>query len=184
MGQPKRGDNGDRSPAGISNEELARSLAGIRKLIERKSQEDNAQKRAFDQLYEELSQYKNNFVFEAEKPLLLDLLLFFDSLSWFQASLVEEEISPEVIADSFQYLVDEFLELLYRRDVVPVESKEFFDAHLHKAVQVVPTTDRARDQAVQQILKRGFTRGERVLRPEEVVIARVGAGKGTGRTRT
>ncbi len=179
MGQAKRGKDGGAS--GISNEQLAQSLIAIRKLIERKTKEEGVQKRAFDQLYEELSQYKNNFVFEAEKPLLLDLLLFFDSLSWFQASLVEQDISPEVIADSFQYLVDEFLELLYRRDVVPVESKDFFDGHLHKAVQVVPTQDRAKDQAVEQVLKRGFKRGDRMLRPEEVVIARAEDTRGKGR---
>ena len=179
MGQAKRGT--EPSSTAVSNEELARSLAGLRKLIEHRSKGDNVQKRAFDQLYEELSQYKQNFVFEAEKPLLLDLLLFFDSLSWFQTSLVEQDVSTEVIADSFQYLLDEFLELLYRRDVVPVENKDFFDRHIHKAVQVVNTSDSEKDQSVKQVLKRGFVRGERVLRPEEVVIARTDTSQGKGR---
>ena len=154
----------------VTREELASALVGIRKLLEKRKKEDSVQKRAF----EELAQYKENFVFEAEKPLLLDLLLFYDSLSWFQASLVQQEASQEVIADSFQYLVDEFLELLYRRDIVPVEKKEAFDRHLHRAVQVVPTEDTNRDQAIEQVLKRGFMRADRVLRPEEVVVARVG----------
>ena len=159
----------------VTREELAKALVGIRKLLEKRKKEENIQKKAFDQLYEELAQYKENFVFEAEKPLLLDLLLFYDSLSWFQTSLVQDQASQEVIADSFQYLLDEFLELLYRRDIVPVEQKDHFDRHLHRAVQVVPTEEPARDQAVEQVLKRGFMRADRVLRPEEVVIARTGA---------
>ncbi|MFH1465980.1 MAG: nucleotide exchange factor GrpE [Pseudomonadota bacterium] len=154
-------------------EEVVRALAGIRALLERDHAAEKVQKKAFDQLYEELTQYKEDFVFKAEKPLLLDLLLFFDSLSWFQTSLVKQEISPEVIAESFQYLLDEFLELLYRRDVTPMESKAQFDGHQHRAIQVVETADPARDQCVEQVLKRGFMRGKRVLRPEEVVIARL-----------
>jgi molecular chaperone GrpE (heat shock protein) len=156
----------------VTREELASALVSIRKLLERRKQEESVQKKAFDQLYEELAQYKENFVFQAEKPLLLDLLLFYDSLSWFQKSLVQDEASQEVIADSFQYLLDEFLELLYRRDIVPVERKDFFDGHLQRAVQVVVTDDPERDEAVEQVLKRGFMRADRVLRPEEVVIAR------------
>ncbi len=169
------GDKSNDRDNAVTREELASALVSIRKLLERRKKEESVQKKAFDQLYEELAQYKENFVFQAEKPLLLDLLLFYDSLSWFQASLVQQEASQEVIADSFQYLVDEFLELLYRRDIVPVEHKEFFDRHLHRAVQVVTTEDPERDQAVQQVLKRGFMRADRVLRPEEVVIARTGA---------
>jgi len=168
--------NGDKSrdqSNAVTREELASALVSIRKLLERRKKEESVQKKAFDQLYEELAQYKENFVFEAEKPLLLDLLLFYDSLSWFQTSLVQEEASQDVIADSFQYLVDEFLELLYRRDIVPVESKATFDRHLHRAVQVVPTEDPEKDQAVEQVLKRGFSRADRVLRPEEVIIARL-----------
>ena len=74
---------------------------------------DKVREKAFDQLYEELRQYKDDFLFQAEKPLLLDLLLFYDSLNWFQESLVKQDMSPDVLADSFQYLIDEFLEVLY-----------------------------------------------------------------------
>jgi molecular chaperone GrpE (heat shock protein) len=170
--------DGDKRPDrdnAVTREELASALVGIRKLLEKRKKEDSVQKKAFDQLYEELAQYKENFLFEAEKPLLLDLLLFYDSLSWFQTSLVQQETSQEVIADSFQYLVDEFLELLYRRDIVPVEKKDDFDRQVHRAVQVVATEDPTKDQSIQQVLKRGFMRADRVLRPEEVVVARIGA---------
>jgi molecular chaperone GrpE (heat shock protein) len=167
------GENSTERNKHVTREELASALVSIRKLLEKRKKEDSVQKKAFDQLYEELAQYKENFVFEAEKPLLLDLLLFYDSLSWFQKSLTDQETSQEVIADSFQYLVDEFLELLYRRDIIPVESKDAFDGHLHRAVQVVETEDPSKDQTVEQVLKRGFMRADRVLRPEEVVIARV-----------
>jgi molecular chaperone GrpE len=148
-------------------------LDALRTLVtERLGTEDPVRAKAFDQLYDELKAYKQDWQFQAEKPLLLDLLLFYDSLHWFLDSLVKQEMSRDVVADSAQLLVDEFLELLYRRDVTPAETSPTFDRTLHKAVQVVDTDDPAKDQAVQQVLKRGFKRGERVLRPEEVIIFR------------
>ncbi len=150
----------------------AKDIGEIRRMLEEQTQREDLQKTAFDQLYEELKQYKEDFVFQSEKPLLLDLLLFYDSLNWFQQSLVKKEMSPDVIADSFQYLIDEFLEVLYRRDVLPIEGKDAFDRELQKAIKVVKTGDKTRDWDVEQVLKRGFTRAGKVLRAEEVVVYR------------
>src|SRR5690606_32226803 len=130
--------------------------------------QDQVREKAFDHLYEELRQYKEDFLYQAERPLLLDLLLFYDSLNWFQESLVKQEMSPDVIADSFQYLIDEFLEVLYRRDVVPQERQASFDRRFHKAVKVEETDDPSEDHRVAQVLKRGFDRNGKPLRPEEV----------------
>ncbi len=154
-----------------SLEERVEELA---ELFRERLRTDTVQQKAFDQLYEELRQYKDDFIFQTEKPFLLDLLLFYDSLNWFQQSLQKQEMSPDVVADSFQYLLDEFLELLYRRDVVPCESAARFDRRMHKAVRVVPSTNPGDDWKVQAILKRGFVRGDRLLRAEEVSVYRSG----------
>ena len=107
-----------------------------------------------------------------QSRLLLDLLLFYDSLNWFQRSLVNKEMSPDVIADSFQYLIDEMLELLYRRDVLPMEGRARFDRKTQKVVKTASAGSKAEDYAIHQVLKRGFTRAGRVLRAEEVVVKR------------
>lgn len=159
-------------------EELARvaaELGAIRAELGETIANDKVKERAFDQLYEELKQYKDDFLFQAEKPLLLDLMLFYDSLNWFRESLLKKEMSPDVVADSFQYLIDEFLEVLYRRDVMPVEEAEAFDRRIHKAVKVQETDDAAQDYKIAKVLKRGFTRNDKLIRPEEVVIHRVGS---------
>lgn len=151
---------------------LASEIAEMRKTVTDSIGNDRVKERAFEELYTELKQYKEDFVFQAEKPLLLDLLLFYDSLNWFHESLIKKEMSPDVIADSFQYLIDEFLEVLYRRDVLPIEASETFDRKVHKAVKVRPTDDASQDYKIAQVLKRGFQRAEKLLRPEEVVIHR------------
>lgn len=148
------------------------SLRRIEVALSDRTELERTHQRAFDALYEEMRQYKEEFLVQAEKPLLLDLLLFYDSLSWFHQSLQREEMSPEVIADSFQYLIDEFLEVLYRRDVQPIDGPERFDRRLQKAVKVVAAEAPQDDQLVAQVLKRGFVRGGKVLRAEEVVLYR------------
>ena len=41
-----------------------------------------------------------------------------------------------------------------------------------KAIQVIATEDPKQDQAIHKVVKRGFSRGDRPLRPEEVIIHR------------
>ena len=161
------------SAAPNSPERVAAEVAQLREQFAERFQTDELREKAFDQLYQELKQYKDDFLFQSEKPLLLDLLLFHDSMNWFKEGLLKKEFSPDVVVDSFQFLIDEFLELLYRRDVVPVDAPEVFDRKMHKAVKVEETDNEAEDYKVQQVLKRGFARGDRLLRPEEVVIYRV-----------
>ncbi|MAY82115.1 MAG: nucleotide exchange factor GrpE [Deltaproteobacteria bacterium] len=155
-----------------SFESIASEVAELKDTLARQADNDGVQQKAFDQLYEELRQYKEDFVFQNEKSLLLDLLLFYDSVNWFQQSLIKKEMSPDVIADSFQYLIDELLELLYRRDVLPMEASDRFDRKVHKVIKTVPAPTPEEDYDIHQVLKRGFTRGSRVLRAEEVVVKR------------
>jgi len=157
---------------------LTHELGETRKMVQERLANDKVREKAFDQLYEELRQYKEDFLFQAEKPLLLDLLLFYDSMNWFQESLIKQEMSADVMADSFQYLMDELLEVLYRRDVIPVEEHPRFDATVHRAIKVQETDDESADYKVAQVLKRGFARAKKPLRPEEVVILRYRGKKG------
>ena len=127
---------------------------------------------AFDALYEELKLYRENFLEEAEKPLLLDRLLCYVSMNWFRSAMDKEEHSDSVVSDSFQYLMDEFLEILYRRDVVPMEANSTFDRSRQRALKVQKTTDPNSHEQVARVLKRGFLRGDKILRLEDVEIYR------------
>ena len=156
----------------VSFESLAAEVATLKDKLAEASRDDATQQKAFDALYEELKQYKEDIIFQTEKALLLDLLLFYDSLNWFQNSLIKKEMSREVVADSFQYLIDEMLELLYRRDVLPMEATNQFDRKRQKVIKTVSADGENDDYAIEQVLKRGFTRAGRVLRAEEVVVRR------------
>lgn len=156
----------------VSFDAIADEVSALRGAIARQADGDSVQQKAFDTLYTELKQYKEDFIFQNEKSLLLDLLLFYDSLNWFQASLIKKEMSPEIVADSFQYLLDEILEVLYRRDVLPMEETTSFDRKRQKVIKTVPAESKDDDYGIHNVLKRGFTRAGRVLRAEEVVVRR------------
>jgi molecular chaperone GrpE (heat shock protein) len=152
--------------------DLRASVHELARTVEDRIAQDPAREAAVSKLYEELKLYRDRFVVEAERPLLLDLLLLYDSFHWFHQSLLRQERSPEVIADGFQFLVDELLEILYRRDVTPMEAHERFDRTLHRAVEVEPAPDASSDATIGRVLKRGFLRQDAVLRPAEVVVRR------------
>lgn len=152
--------------------EILQELQALRTELRDQRTQGDAKDVAFRAMHDELQQYKDDFMLQVEKPLLLDLLLFYDSLNWFQESLVKQDMSPDVLEENFQYLIDELLELLYRRNVTPMQSSERFDRTKHKAVQVVKTDIKDHHELITQVMKRGFTRGETTLRAEEVIVAR------------
>ena len=127
-------------------------------------------KHAFDALYKELQQYKDGFLHQVERPLLLDLILFYDSMNWFSQSVDRGDMDEAALADSFQFLMDELLELLFRRDVHPMQPSTEFDRTKHTAVRTVPSPSHTMNKRISRVLKRGFTQGERILRNEEVEI--------------
>jgi molecular chaperone GrpE (heat shock protein) len=147
-------------------------LKALRQDFAQKISHDQLQQTAFERLHVELQQYKDDFLAKSQTPVLLDLLLFYDSLNWFQESLIKQDMSPEVLEENFQYLIDELLELLYRRNVHPMEARTQFDRTVHKAVQVVETDNPDHNELVTTVLKRGFRHGDRTLRAEEVIVAR------------
>jgi len=148
-------------------------LSELRSAIATSSDNAGKQTQLLEELLQSLSGLKSSLLVESEKPLLLDLLLFYDSLNWFMESIVKQEMSPDVIEESFQYLIDELVELLYRRNVTPMDPSDHFEASRHRAIQVVMTDEEARHNQITQILKRGFLHADVVLRREEVIVSKL-----------
>ena len=144
-----------RSPSEVIISELTR----IRSTLEMIEQQDTSSKQAFNALYEEMEVYKQQAFFDLERSFLLDLLFFYDGLQW-SLSETSEDVQTQVRED--------FLELLHRRDVVPMPAVSNFDAKIHRVLQIVPTDDPTKDGTVAQVLKKGFYRGTQVLRIEDI----------------
>ena len=149
--------------------QLLTELRAIRSHLDQIVRDDSSTKRAFDTLYQELQQYKSDFLFQFEKGLLTDLLSFYDSMIWFESTLAEKDSNPQ---ESFSYLLEEFYEVLRRRDVLPAPAAETLDRKLHRVIQIEETDDPEKNNTVSSVLRRGFFRGEKPLREEEISLYR------------
>jgi len=133
---------------------------------------------AYDQLYEELRQYKANFLAESQRPLLKDVILVFDgiarSLAGFSAS-AEATVDRKAVVDALSHAKDELLEVLYRRDIELIsERPSKLDVGFQKPVERVATDKPEEDRDIAQVLREGFRLNGVVLRPQEVVVKRHG----------
>lgn len=131
---------------------------------------------AYDQLYEELRQYKDNFLKAAQKPVFLDVILLFDGIARTIASfseLPDEKVTRQMVIDALTHTRDEIIELLYRRDIERIdETPKKLDISFQKPVTRVDTDSADEDRDIVQVVRDGFRWGGAVLRAQEVVVKR------------
>jgi molecular chaperone GrpE len=134
-------------------------------------QEETASKQAFQTLYSEMEFYKEDCMLKIENILLQGFLSFYDSISWFRTTLeTQTDSEPSDEMNNFALIYDEFNDLLQERNVYPLAPQEYFDSSLHRIVEISPTKDENKHNAIKSVVKKGFKRKDTVLRFEEVVI--------------
>lgn len=75
--------------------------------------------------------------------------------------------------DDFVWSVlDEILEILARRGIEQISQLDTFDPHIHNTVSVVPASDEKADGTIAEVLRHGYTREQRLLRPADVIVAK------------
>lgn len=131
---------------------------------------------AYDQLYEELRQYKDNFLKAAQKPLFLDVILLYDGVMRTLANfseLPDEKVTRQMVVDALTHTRDEILELLYRRDIERIdEVPKKLDINFQKPVTRLDTDNPDEDRDIAQVVREGFRWSGAVLRAQEVVVKR------------
>jgi len=102
---------------------------------------------------------------------MLDLLPIIDNLERaLQAPSVGE---PEPFRKGVEMIHKQMLDLLRKRGVRPIEALGAdFDPNMHQAV-MHEASDEHREGEVMQELQRGYTLGERLLRPAMVKVAKL-----------
>ncbi len=103
-------------------------------------------------------------------PIALDLLPIFDNLD--RALDAGKQVGEQgPLVQGVAMVQGQFLELLKRHGVLPIEALgEPFDPHLHQAIMQKPSPDVAPNTVV-QVIEKGFTNQDRVLRPAKVVVS-------------
>ena len=150
-------------------------LKDIKAELASRASYDAAKEKAIDKLSEELKLYRDNFIFQSQKPVFVELIMLYDNLA--QTLNLLEDSQPHdadtclTVKNNLRNIKEELLEILYRRDVTPfVDHPETLDYKLHKTVGTVTTGVEGENNKVEAIRKTGFCWNDKVIRPEEVVI--------------
>ncbi len=161
-------------------------LAAIHALDQRLSEHLAATARcnqtAFDRLYEEMEQYKNNFLLEIQRGLLIDIMLLYDGVHKCLMHYHQtDSIDRNALVGNLEGLLVETEEILARRDILPMtEPHAKLDRTTQKAVKSIHTTDPGEDLTIVDKMRTGFLIGKRVFRREEVVIKKYIPDEGSG----
>jgi molecular chaperone GrpE len=103
-------------------------------------------------------------------PLVLDLLPALDNLERATAAARQAgETGP--LVQGVALVQNQLLDIFRRHGISPIEATgKPFDPHLHEAVMQQPRPDLPPNTVV-QVLERGFTIHDRVLRPAKVIVS-------------
>jgi len=127
---------------------------------------------AFDRLYAEMRQYKDNALAELKTDILTDVMMLLDSIENLRAFYENaEEATPSDVAANLQGLTAEAEEILAREGVTRViEPDARYDRTSQRAVKTVPTEDADEDMTVVSKIREGFERRGRSFRKADVVV--------------
>jgi molecular chaperone GrpE (heat shock protein) len=144
-------------------------LVELRHLFAEKIEKDETQREAFNKLYKEMTLYRDNFLFAAEKPLFMALILLYDTISRAARQVEENAAALEAVEN----IKAELLDVLYRQDVdLITERPEKLDIGLQKVIRREETSDPAEDLRVVEVVRDGFRWNGKIIRPQEVVVKR------------
>jgi molecular chaperone GrpE len=121
---------------------------------------DNFRKRSARE-YEALAQ-------RAHERLVQELLPVLDDLE--RALEAAEEHDEAKVVDGVRLVQQALRQALEREGLAEIEADGKFDPHVHEALLAQPAED-AEQGDVLQVLQKGYTLGDRVLRPARVIVA-------------
>ena len=144
-----------------------------------KIQYDDQKEKAFSKLCDELDSFKRDFVERRMKEAYTDLILLYDNIKNYSG---DEDVMREEGALARRYLgyvMEELTEVLVRRGIEPIfagpgvsPAQCSFDPQLQRAIRTAPAESPAEDGRVVRVVKDGFTKDGKVLRPQSVIVAR------------
>lgn len=150
-------------------------LEEVKSLIETRLSYDETKEKTIEKLHEELKLYRDNFIFQSQKPIFIDLIMLYDDfmqvLSVFEEKQDMTKDDIAAMRHNLHTIKEGLLEILYSREVTLYHKHpDFLDYKLHKTIGTVPTSIESENNQVAKIVKPGFCWNGKTLRPEEVII--------------
>ena len=164
--------------------ELRDEIARLTEQVTQVNERESSLERVFDTLHAELSDYKNDFLYEHLKPVVRPLLFLFDSIEQFDTEVAMTQtvnanptatpgtLSAGVVRENVEYFRDQLVEALQVCEVTLMEApRGAFNAKFHKAVDVMPVA-REQDGTIVRVVRSGWFLNGQLLRPAEVVVGK------------
>ena len=128
----------------------------------------------FENIKKRMEREKDRSVAYAQEQFARDLLPVMDSLELAIASIPEEEGDDAHLAklrEGVQLTLDQFVKTFEKHHIKVVDIDEGFDPNFHDAVMQVESEAHESGRIV-QVLQKGYTYKERLLRPAMVSVAK------------
>lgn len=142
-------------------DEVFAEVTQLRDLFARRLMDDKTKNAAL----EKLAQSNTLLIRSAEDERILafvkELILLCDR--------IYNRTQSDAFTDS---VLEELLEILARRGIEQIEQLEQFDPRIHSCLSVVPASEAHPANTITQVIRQGYRRGDKVIRPAEVVVAR------------
>ncbi len=122
----------------------------------------------FDNYKKRVAREREEYVAFANERLVKDLLPILDDLERALAAVGEHE--EATVEEGVRLVHRSLASLLERNGVKEIETTGQFDPHVHEALLAQPSED-AESGTVIDVVQKGYTIGDRVVRPARVVIA-------------
>jgi molecular chaperone GrpE (heat shock protein) len=166
----------DAEPGGGVGKELLTAMAALSDKFDQRIGQDQVRERMFNALHEQMRRAEGDEAFERNKGLYRALLGYYDEVARAEARWADAEAGGDLVA-----LREDLADLLERENIVRMAGPEAgtvgapFDRRVQQALGAVPADDPALDNTVARVVKDGFWYGERVLRPQQVMVWRYAA---------
>ncbi|MFD2081067.1 molecular chaperone GrpE [Actinopolymorpha cephalotaxi] len=153
--------------------ELAKEVAALRDLFQRRLLEDQARQRMYDELYRQLEFARQGLVEEFVAPLAREILLVVDRIDALTGQVARDGNANDAADDAGNLgsVRAELLEILHRRGLREVDATgQEFDPRVHEAVARVPVEPGDQVGRVVEVRRPGYALADRLLRPAQVGV--------------
>lgn len=155
------------------SQEIGTHIGDLQEIFRQKIEVDATKTTLFNQLHQELTSYREDFVFKHILSRIFDdLLRLYDQLSNGLKSEALERLSREDLIERLQRTQGQVTKILERQGVelIKHDLPMQFDAANQEALQTVAVSTMDENEQVKVVIRSGFTYRGHVLRPEKVVV--------------
>ena len=122
----------------------------------------------FENYRKRVARDQESLVARAHERLVKELLPVLDDLE--RALAAAEEHEEAKLEEGVRLVHRELAAALQREGLAEIDTDGQFDPHVHEALLSQPSSDRAEGSVI-EVVQKGYTLGDRVVRPARVVVA-------------